>query len=167
MFRVLALSLLVFSLIVVQSCGEDDKGEKGVELSPIKDIVVNEVVAKSTEKIDWIEIYNKGNEQIDIGKWSVLDKKDDNLPFEIPTGTKLQPGAYLLIEEDASGDNGFTFGLKSGGDSVRLFDKDGKLADTTTWVEAVLDKSWGRMPNGTGEFKILNTPTGGAANIDN
>ena len=90
------------------------------------------------------------------------DENDEN-GMEFAAGTTIAAGAYLVIEKDESGEAGFSFGLGSA-DSVRLYDAEGELVDSTSWSdgESPANASWGRIPNGQGDFKTLYTPTKGA-----
>lgn len=62
--------------------------------------------------------------------------------------------------------NSFDFGFGGGGDAVNLYDGSATLVDSTTWVdgEGAEPGSWGRLPNGTGNFASLAAVTPGAAN---
>lgn len=100
---------------------------------------------------NWVELFNYGSVQIDIGNWVVKDDDDLHI-FTIPSGTTLQPGARLVVTDDIVkfntqhpfvtpiGNMSFSFG--NDGDQVRLFDNNGLLkvfmqyADSTPWPSA-------------------------------
>ncbi|MCB9554512.1 MAG: lamin tail domain-containing protein [Deltaproteobacteria bacterium] len=129
-------------------------------------VVVNEVVAKSpgTTKRDWIELYNKGDEDVVLDGWSVRDSKD-RTPFVIGSLT-LKAGGFVAIVYDATGVNGFVFGLGDA-DSARLFDDKQQLVSELSWAigQAPEGKSWGRLPDGSETTKTL-TPTEAAPNAE-
>jgi hypothetical protein len=106
---------------------------------------------------DWVELYNAGDQSIDIGGWQFLDD-DDTRSYAIPSGTILAAGAFLVLEEDAS----FTFGLGSA-DSARLRDAASNLIDSHSWTSHAT-VTYGRCPDGTGDFTTTATATKGTAN---
>ena len=65
-------------------------------------------------------------------------------------------------------DEGFhaNFKLSSGGESLLLSDSDGTLVDSVEFPELETDTSYGRIPNGTGDFQILTTVTPDDVNTD-
>ena len=70
----------------------------------------------------------------------------------------MAPGAYLVLDEITN----FTFGL-GGSDSARLFDNNGALLDSYSWTTHAAI-TYGRCPNGTGDFTTTTTSTKGTAN---
>ncbi len=103
-------------------------------------IVINEINYNPSEAFDtkdWIELYNKSNETINLTGWQLTDDNDENtFSFE---NTSIASHEYLVICRDkalfdsfhpntaALGD--FNFGLSSGGDCVRLYNSAGVLTD--------------------------------------
>lgn len=127
-------------------------------------LVINEV-APAGAPADWVEILNRGDEDADLTGWALTDSDPEHVhTFE--SGQVLAPGAYLLLLKDDAG--GFTFGLGNA-DSVSLYAPDGSLVDTTTWEDGASPEStsWGRLPNGEGDFMTLETPTPAGANAPN
>ncbi|MCP4111983.1 MAG: hypothetical protein GY749_41720 [Desulfobacteraceae bacterium] len=131
--------------------------------------VINEVAAKANDENgatlpDWIELYNPADTSADIGAW-ILKDSDDTHEYVFPVGTVISSKQYLVVKKD---ETGFDFGLGSE-DSVRFFDNSSNLVDQTAWSDgdAPENKTWGRIPNGSGQFKTLNTPTQGQENADN
>jgi hypothetical protein len=107
-------------------------------------IVVNEVVAKAAAgEADWVELYNLGSEDADLGGWSIAD--DGGHSYVFAPGKIVGAGEYLLVDA-----NEFGFGLGSD-DQVTLLQPDGSEADLADWEDgaAPLGTSWGRIPNGT------------------
>jgi len=156
----------------VKPDGDDSvaDGDEDVVIAE-SNLVINEVVAKSTDangetQPDWIELFNIG-EALDIGGYSLKDENDEGV-MEFAAGTTIGSGEYLVVEKDDLGENGFAFGLGSS-DSVRLYNAAEELIDTTSWNDgdASANTSWGRIPNGEGEFKTLYTITQDAENVDN
>ena len=128
------------------------------------EVVINEVAARG-EPADWIEIVNRSGEAVDLTGWTVTDDDPEHV-HAFDSGQVLGAGAYLLLLKEDAG--GFTFGLGDA-DSVMLYAPDGTVVDSTTWEDgqAPKDTSWGRMPNGSGDFMTLETPTPGGVNASN
>jgi hypothetical protein len=119
-------------------------------------ILVNEVESSGGTPGDWVELYNGGLNTADVGGW-VLKDSADGAGYTLPAGTTIAPGAYLVLEEAA-----FGFGL-GGADTARLFDAEGTLQDSYAWA-AHATTSYGRCPNGGGEFTTTASTTKGVAN---
>ncbi len=147
--RTVALALPILTavpLLVTQAWAAD----------PVPSIKVNEVESNGGVPGDWVELTNTGATPVDIGGWQIKDN-DDTHVLTVPAGTTVAPGAFLAIDTEAA------YGL-GGGDSVRVFLADGvTLVDTYTWA-AHAPITWGRCPDGAGEFAATVAPTKGAPN---
>ncbi|QNK60333.1 lamin tail domain-containing protein [Paenibacillus sp. PAMC21692] len=141
-----------------------------VEASEIENTVfINEIESNDTgTDIDWIEIMNTGNEDIDISGWFVTDDKglerleinEENGKSEewrIAGGTVLQAGEILVIEQ---GNDNLGLGKE---DTVSLYDSNNTLLDSYTY-SGHAGGTYSRVPDGTGEFVDLK-PTKGELNI--
>ena len=129
-------------------------------LPPAPRVVVNEIVAASQNLPDFIELYNDGDGTADLSDFIVTDS--DPLHVAIfGVGTELAPGEFLVLYADEA----FDFGLGAD-DSVTLFDAEGVIVDTIDWAagDAPEDLSYGRFPDGSGEFETLTPPTPGERN---
>lgn len=125
-------------------------------------IRLNEIDCHGT---DWIEIVNVGDMVADLAGWIVtdgLDKTDHYYP--LPAGSIVRPGGYLVVKGASETREGFDFGIKCDDESVFLMDQSKKVIDVTD-VTAVPDGfTWGRNPDGTGNFTVT-LPTQGTANV--
>ncbi|MDR0788026.1 MAG: lamin tail domain-containing protein [Gemmatimonadota bacterium] len=119
-------------------------------------VVINEVESNGGVPGDWIELFNPGVMPVDLSGFVVKDN-DDAHNHVLPAGTVIPAGGYYLVEE---ADLGFGLGAA---DAARLFDPEGALIDSYTWT-AHAATTWGRCPNGTGEFATTVKDTKGAAN---
>ncbi|WP_206044544.1 lamin tail domain-containing protein [Gemmatimonas groenlandica] len=117
---------------------------------------INEVESNGGTPGDWIELYNAGSTAVDLSNFLVKDN-DDTRTTRLPAGATIAPGGYYVIEEDVLG-----FGLGAG-DAARIFDANGTLLDSYTWT-AHATITYGRCPNGTGDFADATASTKGAAN---
>ncbi|WP_327008255.1 lamin tail domain-containing protein [Dactylosporangium sp. NBC_01737] len=119
-------------------------------------IRINEVESNGGTPGDWVELVNTGAAAVDVSGWVVKDN-DDTHAFPVPAGTVLAAGGYLALDVDP------VFGLGAA-DSARLFAADGAtLLDSYTWT-AHAGVTYGRCPDGTGQFATTTAATKGAAN---
>ena len=126
---------------------------------PVTDIKVNEI--SSTGVPDFIELTNTGVDAVDVSGWVLADNSDKR--FLVPATAPVQPGGFVAFQVDDSTNALGGFGLGNG-DSARVF-----LGDGTTLVDehaypAHGTPSWGRCPDGTGDFVQTTAVTPGAAN---
>ncbi|TSD10307.1 lamin tail domain-containing protein [Curtobacterium sp. KBS0715] len=121
--------------------------------SPVR---INEVESQDGTPGDWVELTNTGSTTVDLGGYLLRDSEDDHT-YTIPAGTTVAAGGFTVLDEAA-----FGFGLGKA-DSVRLFDARGAVVDSTSWT-AHASTTYGRNPDGTGDFAETAAPTKGAAN---
>ena len=95
-------------------------------------IVINEVLANSGNASDWIELYNRTNDPLDIGGWYLSDSKSNLMKFRISSGTIIPPSGFLTFTEDLhfgenSNDAGRfeSFALSDTGETVYLTSANG------------------------------------------
>ena len=125
------------------------------------DIVLNEIASNLTDDLDWIELYNQSENEVNLEGWSLINSDSDQL-FIFGAENIIPANGYLLFEKNES----FNFDLNNS-DSVLLYNFNGNfLVDATTWQETDMEenKSWGRLPNGIGNFLSLSIITPGAEN---
>ncbi|MDQ4139835.1 MAG: lamin tail domain-containing protein, partial [Bacteroidota bacterium] len=111
--------------------------------------------ASEGEYDDWIEIYNPGNEAVDLGGLFISDNKDFKTKHKIPTTdpakTTIQPGGYLILWADSEMEQGelhVDFKLSADGEDLGIYTADGQVVDETTFGFQKTDVSAGRLPNG-------------------
>ena len=138
------------------------------------DIVISEVQPVNCSIVydadgdasDWIEITNRGSNQVNLKGWALSDDTAKPMKWLLPDIT-LSPGEYLIVF--ASGKNRTSdelhtnFALASDGGSVILSNASGSVMSYITYGEARADASY--APNGDGAQELL-CPTPGAANDD-
>jgi hypothetical protein len=133
------------------------------------DVVINEVMAANTNGAtdennqyeDWIELYNKGNNAVNISGYFVTDNPDNLDKWDIPTGTILLPGEYLILwcdEDSSEGVFHTNFKLSKSGEALMLLTPSLALADSVTFGQQQDNMGYARRPNGTGSF-VIQAPT--------
>lgn len=143
-------------------------------------VVINEVLASNQavnkdpqgQFEDWVELFNTSNNEVPLGGMYLSDDPTRPTKWRIPDGTTIAGDGYLLIwaDEDTTDTPGIHAGFKisKSGESVWLSDIDATgntLLDSVSFGAQEDDKTWGRLPNGTGTFKVL-SPTPAAENHD-
>ena len=139
-------------------------------------LVLNEI---NSSPDDWVELMNTGAEPLDISGYELRDNSDDHR-WRFPDNSTIKAGELLVVDAKSSGlvyddqskkftENTFESAIGIGsGDSIRLYDKEGKLLDEYSWTEhAAYDgdaakASYGRYPDGTGSFRLTKETKGKA-----
>lgn len=112
---------------------------------------------------EWIEITNFGNQEIDIGQWSI-----QGAGFTFGHGIKLSPGQSVVIVEsgkneifqnkypiiDVGGE--FEGSLSNRGETLRLIDKNGNLVDEINYNDR---GAWPEQADGAGASLELTSPS--------
>ncbi len=146
-----------------------DKGEKAFRESqavPIGVMLSEVMTANNTflqqadgKYYDWVELYNNGNETVDLSGYSLSDNFADSRRYIIAELT-LEPGEYTsIVLSDGS------LGLNSQDESLYLFDPDGICLDAMRITGLGYQMSYGRMPGKAGFF-YFEEPTPGKENRD-
>lgn len=138
------------------------------------DLVINEFMASNDitqadqdgDYDDWIELYNNSSSAIDLEGYFLSDDAEDLMQWTFPAGTVIEANGYLIIWADEDDDQSglhADFKLSASGESIFLADATGTVIDEVTYPEQETDISYGRFPNGTGNFETM-TPTFNAEN---
>ena len=160
------------------------KLETGVVLLPGAVPLINEFSASNSSVIDddngnssdWIEIYNAGEDSVNLGGYSLTDDPTNTIKYVLPS-TTLASGQYLIVfagddADPASGSDLYTgFGLSAGGEYLGFYDDTGALVSEfgvggTDYPAQFTDVSYGFENDNT--FSVVSffaTPTPGAANV--
>lgn len=132
-------------------------------------VVINEIMASNTSTVmdntgkyeDWIELYNKSLQSIDISGYALTDNSADLQKWTFPAGTSIPANGYLTVWADDDGTQGplhTNFKLSGSGEKLMLLDANGKLVDSVNWGTQSPDMGFARVPNGNGNF-IIQSPT--------
>ncbi len=113
------------------------------QISVNDSIVINELMYhpyENNDDLEYIELYNRGNVQVDMSGWSFSKGVD----FVFPLGTSLGPDEYLVVARDQRaiykkyyitniiGD--FTGNLDNEGESLELVDTFGNAVDQVRYA---------------------------------
>ncbi len=140
---------------------------------------INEFIAKNDNGIqdefgnygDWIELYNFGENDMDITGMYLTDALDNPTQYTF-NPTIIPAGEFLLIWSDGSTSDPITdpdtihtnFKLSAGGESVGLYLDANTVIDTINFGAQTPDISYGRYPDGTDEWISFSVPSPGASN---
>ncbi|MCR4994116.1 MAG: lamin tail domain-containing protein [Bacteroidales bacterium] len=137
-------------------------------------VVINEVMAQNSNTIsdpdygasaDWVELYNKGAEDVDLSGYGISDKLSSPLKYVLPQGTVIAAGGYLVLWCDDMNTGLHTnFKLSADGEAIALFSPEQELLDSLTFGVQLLDVSYGRRQDAMEDWAFFLTPTPGAAN---
>lgn len=121
---------------------------------------LNEVESNGDVVGDWVELINTGTTPVAIGGWQLRDNGATNPSVVIPANTTLAPGQISAFYTEFP-PPGFGLGVD---DSVTLLLADGTtVVDTYAWTTHAAT-TYGRCPDGSGEWRTTTTPTRGTAN---
>jgi hypothetical protein len=142
-------------------------------------LFINEVMAANSSIVkdpqgqydDWIEIYNAGDQPVDLGGMYLTDDLADPTKWQIPTNkpaeTTIAAKGFLVIWMDGdTTDAGLhaSFKLSAEGEEIALCDRDGvTLIDYMAFEDLAGDISYGRLPDG-GPWQLMVIPTPGGSN---
>jgi len=126
------------------------------------EIVLNEILAKNTDGTadeggdldDWIELYNTTDFSISLAGLYLSDGSENLQKWALPD-VAIAADDYLIIWADEDQEQGAlhaNFKLSGMGEAVFLTNENGDILDMVEFGEQTDDRSYGRFPNGTGDF---------------
>ncbi len=108
------------------------------------DIVINEIGAYEPDNCEWIEIFNKGNESVDLTGWKFYENDTNhNLTLYQGGDLTIEPGEYAIIADVA----------------------ENFVSDYPGFTGTVIDSSWTSL-NESGESIELRTSTDPASAVE-
>lgn len=159
--RILIVCLLLFALAAGSACA---------------DVIISEVMAsngyyENGHTWDWVELYNNGDETVDLSGWGFTDSKKDMYKFTFPEGAKLKAGKYLTIwctgEQNKSAGKESTFyadfKITAAGETLRLTDRAEQEIQKLKLPEQYGCVSYG-LPSGGGDYGFFENSTRGKKN---
>ena len=137
-------------------------------------VVLNEIVASNKsvlkdengEYYDYIELYNRSNETVDLTGWGLSDDAAQARKWSFPR-VSIAPGEYLVVY--ASGLNRrddpaylhTNFSLSAEGEQAALTDAQGRMMDLVSFDLLKSDTAWARGADGSWGSAV---PSPGSAN---
>lgn len=158
--------------------GKMEEMKDTLEGSPV---VINELMADNDNVVmdpqgdndDWVELFNRTDSPVDLTGMYLSDKVDNPTKWQFPDGTVIAANGYLIVwcdedHDDEAATEGLhsNFKLSKSGETVLRVDSDANgntVLDTVVFGEQETDVSYGRIPNGTGDFQVV-AATPGAEN---
>ncbi|MCD4789339.1 MAG: CotH kinase family protein [Bacteroidales bacterium] len=147
--------------------------------SPVE-LFINEFMADNDTTIadpqgefdDWIELFNDGEQYVNIGGMFITDDLDNptiwQIPGTSPDSTIILPGEFLLLWADDDSDDGIyhlEIKLSASGEQIGIFAQDGlTVLDSLTFSAQSTDISFGRRFDGGTNWLFMNKPTPGESN---
>lgn len=103
---------------------------------------------------EFIEIYNKGDVEVDLSRWGLEDKAGKTKKFAVPNGAKLKPKKYKIFYSDETG-----IVLNNSGDGIILKDdKDNVISETPICNTASEEQAYAMDENGKWVWTLRPTP---------
>lgn len=137
-------------------------------------VFINEFMASNTgltvdpdfkESADWIELYNAGNSVINIGGYIITDNFNDNKKWQVPDGSSIEPGGFLMVWADSHNTGLHTsFNISASGEELAIFTASGELVDSVSFGVQEPNISMGRKTDGGSSWVFFTKPTPGAEN---
>lgn len=160
--------------ISVEDINEPQEGAEPEPEPPVEEpelilplIYINEILPDPLEDDalnEWIELYNAGDEIVDMTGWHLDDARlDDGQEYvfsEEFLATGLLPGDYTVLTRPETG-----LTLNNDFDSLTLFDAEGNIIDFFEFESPRAGRSLGRNPDNIDEWLVYSVPTPGEENI--
>ena len=142
-------------------------------------VVINELMADNDsihadpqgDYDDWLELYNLSDTAVMLTGMYLSDKEDELTQWEFPENTEIPANGYLVVwlDDDIDVAEGLhaSFKLSKDGETVILVGTDAhgnRVLDKVTFEAQETDTAYGRLPDGTGDFQVVQA-TPGAPNM--
>lgn len=155
-------------LLVLGACtGDDtdtdvdtdtDTDDTDIVLPDAAPLFINELMADNETAYavgesfpDWIELYNAGDEPVDLLGWTISDDPDELDKHTFIDALTVPAGGFLVLLADESlelGAEHIDFKLSAGGEELHLTDPWGRQIDAVEWGEQQVDYSVARVLDG-------------------
>lgn len=126
---------------IVSESGEEVESYSNGDLS--SDIVLSEIMPDpegSDTETEWIELYNAGTEDIDLGNWSLDDEDGGSSPHVFAADTVIEAQDFLVVYRTES-----DLALNNDADTVRLLNFEGTIQEEVTYENAPEGQSYARI----------------------
>ena len=156
-----------------------DMTDPMIEGSPV---VINELMADNDKIIadpqgdydDWLELHNLTDNAVLLTGMYLSDKEDEPTKWQFPENTEIPANGYLIVWLDENGEDApdglhANFKLSKNGETAMLVDTDARgntVLDSVTFGEQETDVAFGRLPNGTGDFQVVQATPGAENRVE-
>lgn len=163
-FSLLAILILI-PFFFVQNC----LCAQSVGINEVMAANVTDITDEDGDREDWIELFNYGSTPINLAGYGLSDNFDQPFKWVFPS-VVIDPGGFLLVW--ASGKNRTesvlnlhaNFSISASGEEIILTGTDGALLDELLATSIPSDHTYGRYPDGTGEWFYYTETTPNAPN---
>lgn len=149
----------------------------GMSSCPISaQLYINELMSSNGNTIqdedgdcpDWVEIYNAGDEPVNLLGYGLSDRPNNPFKWRFPEWT-IAPEEYLIVfASDKNRTTGpylhTSWAIRAEGEEVVIAAPDGTILDRSDALPIPRDVSYGRKPDGGPDWFFFNEPTPGAPN---
>ena len=172
-------SIIIFLISIIGVCINLEKNEViDIELvDKDKSLVINEVLADNNgglsdedgEYTDWIEIYNYGEEEINLNGYGITNDLDEPFYWTFPE-ISIYPKSFIIVRasgKDRKDNLNFlhtNFKINKKGENIYLTHTSGEIIDSLEVPKSDENISFGRKPDGTNNYAILSKATPGSSN---
>ena len=163
-------SMIIFLISVISICINLEKNDAiDIELvDKDKSLVINEVLADNNgglsdedgEYTDWIEIYNYGEEEINLKGYGITTDLEEPFYWTFPD-INISPKSFIIVRasgKDRKDNLKFlhtNFKINKKGENIYLTHISGEIIDSLEVPESDENISFGRKPDGTNNYAIL------------
>ena len=172
-------SIIIFLISVISICINLEKNDAiDIELvDKDKSLVINEVLADNNgglsdedgEYTDWIEIYNYGEEEINLKGYGITTDLEEPFYWTFPD-INISPKSFIIVRasgKDRKDNLKFlhtNFKINKKGENIYLTHISGEIIDSLEVPKSDENISFGRKPDGTNNYAILSKATPGSSN---
>ncbi len=141
-----------------------------------QDVVINEFMSSNFNSYadedgdysDWIELYNKGSDTVDLEGYHISDNPANLYRWEFPT-YQLEPGGFLIVfasgKDRSEGPHFHTnFSISKPGEPLFLLRADNAIVDSWPATALVGNQSYGRVSDGAFSRCHFSSPSPGTSN---
>jgi len=177
--------ILTDALLILSGCTIDEKIVDNSKPQPtVHYLFINEFMASNVAAFadkhgnygDWVEIYNAGTNEIDLGGYYLTDSHYADgdsawylIPATAPDSTTVPAGGYLIFWFDSSPQSGVRHvnqSLSKKGDAIYLIDAQQSIVDSIVFGAQKTDTSYARVTDGGDTWTFLYPATPGQSNSE-
>ena len=156
--------------------GVKDKKSATLELAPVTSVRINEVMTSNKGALrdsyggnpDWIELYNEGDQPVDITGWILSSKVSGGKRFVFPAEV-LEPHAFTVVfasgrnQSEPGGEYHAPFQLSKSGGSLVLLNNHEQVVESISVPALGRNQSYSRVGTGS-DWIVTGEYTPGMAN---